>query len=116
MILLGLTVLGRAEGRIGEPSAMGTPNPQAGGAQQQQQQPQAKTEPKQENQSTGGAPARNGMVARAAPNKPAASTASNKSGTSRSGGSNTGFPIYPIEGLSPYQNKCVHFHASVSQQ
>lgn len=101
LILLDVTVLGKADGKIGDPQAIGTgaTNNAAKPAPAQEQKP---------------APARNGMIAKAggstAPNRPSAPGAGANRGAAAK--SNTGFPVYPIEGLSPYQNKCVNLLAS----
>ena len=96
VIILGLDVVGQEE-KIGDPKNVDTATAAEGGAAPapavkvkpapvQQQQQQQKPQPAAK---TGGF------------------AASSKAGGSKSGRSNDHGPLYPIEGLSPYQNKCV---------
>jgi replication factor A1 len=101
VIALTLDVVGQTETKIGNPQAIEPTN----GARQDSAQPEQKPNVAAPQQQAGSAAGRgvggsNASKTAAAKRGGAASRAGG-----RAGGSNLDAPIYPIESLSPYQNK-----------
>lgn len=93
VIILGLEPVGQAD-KIGEPKNVDTASAPA--AEAPAPAPKAVVKPEPAQQRPPPAAAKTGGFA-----------ASNKAGGSKGGRGNDHGPLYPIEGLSPYQNKCV---------
>ncbi|GAA6006425.1 hypothetical protein JCM11491_004952 [Sporobolomyces phaffii] len=108
VICLTLDILGECPTKIGNPLAIEPSNPNANANRQESAQPEqraatpstANAQQQQPARSTGGVGGSNASKTAAAKRVGAASRPGG-----RAGGSNLDAPIYPIESLSPYQNK-----------
>lgn len=99
VIILGLEPVGQEE-KIGDPKNVDTATgAEAGAAAATPATVKVKPEPVQQSKPQQAA-------------KTGGFAASSKAGGSKGGRGNDHGPLYPIEGLSPYQNKCDSFHCS----
>ncbi|GAA5947290.1 hypothetical protein JCM3765_001610 [Sporobolomyces pararoseus] len=102
VIALTLEVIGQTENKIGDPKAIEpTKDGSRGDSAQPEQKPTIPQQPPQQQAQASRVGGSNASKTSAAKRGGAASRA----GGGRSGGSNLEAPIYPIESLSPYQNK-----------